>query len=383
MIQNDLIDTALIAAQREATITKAVSDLQTRAAEANKNLPAGESPVTVTTEQISRTRELAAVEFDLQNARALAQAQQNEVERPMRGLEAEQQALRARVDLLRDLGDSAGAKAVSGQLDEVNAKLRESIEATIAFYEALNPETDPLHRTREEIDATVTALQNSRDQAADWGTILGESARNVASSLANDLEGALDGLAQRVADGANAFRALKLSFLDFASSFLRTIAQLIQQQIAFNIVRGLLSAVGMGASSAASAGGSWFSQAVGAGFTVAHTGGVIGSTALPNRQGDMSWLQTAARYHTGGIAGLKPNEVPAILERGEEVLTRADARHRDNGGGTAVTMPAPKIVNLFDAESAAQELLNTRAGEKAVLNIISTNPRALRSLLGG
>ncbi|WP_022687637.1 phage tail length tape measure family protein [Sphingomonas phyllosphaerae] len=383
MIQNDLIDTALIAAQREATITKALSDLQTRAAEANKNLPAGESAVTVTTEQIARTRELAAAEFDLQNARALAQAQQNEVERPMRGLEAEQQALRARVDLLRDLGDTAGAKAVSGQLDEVNAKLRESIEATIAFYEALDPETDPLHRTREEIDATVTALQNSRDEAADWGTILGESARNVASSLANDLEGALDGFAQRIADGANAFRALKLSFLDFASSFLRTIAQLIQQQIAFNIVRGLLSAVGMGASSAASAGGSWFSQTVGAGFTVAHTGGVIGSSVLPNRQGDMSWLQTAARYHTGGIAGLKPNEVPAILERGEEVLTRADARHRDNGGGTAVTVPAPKIVNLFDAESAAQELLNTRAGEKAVLNIISTNPRALRSLLGG
>ena len=41
------------------------------------------------------------------------------------------------------------------------------------------------------------------------------------------------------------------------------------------------------------------------------------------------------RYHSGGIAGRMPNlqanEVPAILQRGEEVLTRKDPRHRDNG----------------------------------------------------
>jgi uncharacterized protein (UPF0335 family) len=39
------------------------------------------------------------------------------------------------------------------------------------------------------------------------------------------------------------------------------------------------------------------------------------------------------RYHTGGIAGLAADEVPAVLKKGEEVLTEADARHRDNFSG--------------------------------------------------
>lgn len=43
---------------------------------------------------------------------------------------------------------------------------------------------------------------------------------------------------------------------------------------------------------------------------------------------------SATRYHTGGIAGLRPDEVPAILRKGEEVLTRSDPRHRANGSST-------------------------------------------------
>jgi hypothetical protein len=38
------------------------------------------------------------------------------------------------------------------------------------------------------------------------------------------------------------------------------------------------------------------------------------------------WFANAQRYHVGGIAGLKPGEVPAILKQGEEVLTADDPR---------------------------------------------------------
>lgn len=44
---------------------------------------------------------------------------------------------------------------------------------------------------------------------------------------------------------------------------------------------------------------------------------------------DETWSDVT-RYHTGGIAGLAPDEVPAVLRKGEEVLTEADPRHRDN-----------------------------------------------------
>jgi hypothetical protein len=59
------------------------------------------------------------------------------------------------------------------------------------------------------------------------------------------------------------------------------------------------------------------------------------------------------RYHTGGIAGLKADEVPAVLKRGEEVLTQADPRHRDNQGGTGAARPIH--INLQMPPNATQE----------------------------
>jgi hypothetical protein len=52
-----------------------------------------------------------------------------------------------------------------------------------------------------------------------------------------------------------------------------------------------------------------------------HQGGVVGRDAGPVRTVDASLFLTAPRYHTGGIAGLAPDELPAILRRGEAVLT--------------------------------------------------------------
>jgi len=59
----------------------------------------------------------------------------------------------------------------------------------------------------------------------------------------------------------------------------------------------------------------------------------------------------APRMHNGGWAGLKSDEVPAILQRGERVLSRKESRAYGGGnGGGAVT------VNIMtrDAESFRQ-----------------------------
>lgn len=80
----------------------------------------------------------------------------------------------------------------------------------------------------------------------------------------------------------------------------------------------------------------WFSSAasaVGSYFGSFHTGGVVGSSMQP-RFAYPAVFANAVRYHTGGIAGLAPDEVPAILRRGEEVLTEGDPRHRANMGGS-------------------------------------------------
>jgi hypothetical protein len=46
----------------------------------------------------------------------------------------------------------------------------------------------------------------------------------------------------------------------------------------------------------------------------------------------------APRMHAGGWAGLRPDEVPAILKRGERVLSRREARAWSGGGGVTVNI---------------------------------------------
>lgn len=63
-------------------------------------------------------------------------------------------------------------------------------------------------------------------------------------------------------------------------------------------------------------------------------------------------------YHTGGIIGLKPDEVPMVGQVGEEVLTESDPRHRNNGGldrGESITVNLN--VSTHDASSFDQGLV--------------------------
>lgn len=78
---------------------------------------------------------------------------------------------------------------------------------------------------------------------------------------------------------------------------------------------------------------------------VAHTGGIIGQSSMVHRSAVPGMFVNAARYHTGGIVGLKPNEVPIIANKGEEVITESDPRHANNqsassssGTGAATTL---------------------------------------------
>lgn len=75
-----------------------------------------------------------------------------------------------------------------------------------------------------------------------------------------------------------------------------------------------------------------------------HTGGVVGQSSGLSRRVSPALFMNAPRYHTGGIAGLKPDEVPAILQKGERVLTKgqqiaaASANSNTGNAGTRVTV---------------------------------------------
>lgn len=59
----------------------------------------------------------------------------------------------------------------------------------------------------------------------------------------------------------------------------------------------------------------------------------------------------APRMHAGGWAGLRPDEVPVILQRGERVLSRREAA----GYGQASAAPSVNVTIMArDAESFRQ-----------------------------
>lgn len=139
---------------------------------------------------------------------------------------------------------------------------------------------------------------------------------------------------------------------------------------AASIVAGAQTAAAILA--AASAGGSGGAGGILSGLF--HSGGIVGSGGAARMMPAIAF-SNAPRYHSGGIAGLAADELPAVLRRNEEVLTRNDPRHRYNGGGQqAVTL---KNINLFDTQVIG-DYLATGEGEKVVLNIVSRNRNMLR-----
>lgn len=67
-----------------------------------------------------------------------------------------------------------------------------------------------------------------------------------------------------------------------------------------------------------------------------HNGGVVGSTPTFSRPIPALAFAGAPRYHSGGIAGLRPDEVPAILQKGEVVLPRGAGVKNGGGGGVDI-----------------------------------------------
>jgi hypothetical protein len=127
-------------------------------------------------------------------------------------------------------------------------------------------------------------------------------------------------------------------------------------------------------------GGAAVASALDMGARVRHTGGVIGRGGTI-RQVPAFAFAGAPRYHSGGVAGLKPGEVPAILQTGEEVLARNDPRNVMNGGGQQQSTSAGvRILNVVDP-SLVSDYMSSSQGEEVIVNAISRNAGQIKQVL--
>ena len=195
--------------------------------------------------------------------------------------------------------------------------------------------------------------------------------RDQAKTLATDISGFL---VEGFASAANAGKSVFSNLADGAVGLFRRMAAriaatLIEQKFILPITTQIVGAmpnlfgvmapqaVGAAGASAAAASagggfferiGNWFSGLFGAG----HDGGLVGLAPSQMRSVAFATFDGAPRYHSGGMLGLRPDEVPFLGLRGEEVLTRSDPRHRWNADRLDRVMPrsgsSDVQINVFD-----------------------------------
>ena len=251
--------------------------------------------------QVDRA-ELAA-SFDILNQLADAKIRADEII-----IKAEERVVRTRRELIEVNANLSGQRDDSGR---ILAAAQASAEAERALAEA--------KALREEFDllgpAAIKASEAYANAAGRIAKLQIDSAGllQVATDLAQSgVRGIEDSIIKLATQGG-------LSFKEFANSIIADLLRIIYRA---TITVALLRVLGVGA------GGNLTGEGLLGRF--AGNSGVLGSGGPAGFQ-----------LHEGGIAGatarrhqgpLRSNESLAVLERGEEVLTRGDPRHRYNFG---------------------------------------------------
>lgn len=293
------------------------------------------------------------------------QAQQREaVEGRVNDLQSLREQIMQRILFLQEQGDGKSiqeADALKLKLQEVDLELLKAIDDALAFLATFSG---------PEAEAAKQGLLLLRDTVGQTGKEFKLTSHDFGKAFGETLSRSADGFIDKIAETGDVIGSLKETFRAFARDFLIQIAKMILQQAILNALQ-------------AAGGGGGFVGGIIAG--VKHDGGIVGGSGR-TRSVSPALFANAMRYHTGGIAGLKPGEVPSILERGEEVIRRDDPRHVLNGGGAASGgAPQPmdvKIVNTIDAGSFVSEGMNSAVGQKAILNYMRANSGAVRGALG-
>ena len=242
-------------------------------------------PETATQEQVERTKQIAAALYDQ------TQAQE-------------------KLDKLKQDGKqiTEGVRTAEEAYADQIARLTEMLNAGAISQDVFNKSKDKAYdeQLAGRTDAQAGAIRAFRAYQKE-----GENAAGaVEKAFTSALKATEDAIVNMVTSGEISLNSLN----DLANSIVADITRLVVQQ---SITGPLAKMIG-GSMESGGFLDSVFSS-------IFHEGGVAGETA-PARQVPAFVFAGAPRYHGGGIAGLKPNEVPAILERGEEVLSKNSRR---------------------------------------------------------
>ncbi|MEY2687698.1 MAG: hypothetical protein RL375_1896 [Pseudomonadota bacterium] len=271
---------------------------------------------------------------------------------------------------LREVGRTGVSQSLQTQLGEQldSLRLKEEALALAVSQGAMSTED----AERRKFEARAAALPQLLAQLELLkATARTESDRNAIAALQLQLQGLADktteveatlkgsigsGFADFFTSVATGAERADRAFGNFVAGVLRSMLNLIARRLGEQLVNSLFNSQGNGA-------GNWLAQLFTTAVTTKHSGGLIDGAMTATRNVAPWVFHGAQILHSGGIAGLRSGEVPAVLMKGEEVLTADDPRHRNNlarAGGSG----GPLIGNLNVAVST--DGTGTAAGDAAL-----------------
>jgi tape measure domain-containing protein len=317
------------------------------------------------TEELERQRQ--AIELQIRDANGLLTAEDLRARiaaqyAQQRKQEQAETGATKRTDALID------AQARIAQLGQLRAKYGELAQAVKIQEDAIQLEvergvittTEGERRKMAARQQALPALQALVDKSRELAQTEGE--RNSVAALGNDVgklknqtteleatikssgQSAFGGFFRDVIGGA---KSAKDAFREMVDGFAQSMLDLAAKKMGEKLMNSLFDGAG---AAGGGGGGGWIQAAASWVGSFFHQGGIVGGHTNVARNIHPATWNYAPRYHTGGIAGLKPDEVPAILQRGEEVLTRDDPRHSGNAAGIGGVNIS---VNVSGAEGGA------------------------------
>jgi tape measure domain-containing protein len=274
-------------------------------------------------------------------------------------------------------------RRIVAQFEGTEEEKREVVEASEAYIRALR------EQTARENEGSLEKM------ARDWSDVTG----NLEDLTANWLDSMVDGFVE----------AAKTGKMEWGSLIEEILAGILKIQMQAQLSKSIMGEDGSGGllgnlmggainfiggmigggggpisllpSGASYGGGMVQSNAPIAGVQAGglyHTGGIAG---VENMMPIASLLSSAKRFHAGGFPGLRSDEVPAILQKGEGVFTKEQMRALGGSGGNDVQV---NVINQSGQAMSAEQRQPRFDGEKMVLDIVlkhASRPGAFRNNL--
>ena len=306
------------------------------------------------------------------------------LERQFEGLRKQLRANSAQIPDGESILDRAiDVKAKTAEFSDLERQFRDTLTRMRTAEESINIQRQA--GLKSESQARVEILELQRQTAIEVEALIprmqeltdalpGDDAKNrmaavrvemqrlrtvsddVALAVNGAVRDAFQGMFEDIARGS---KSAKEILLDFFRSIEQAITRIAAQKFADQLfggsgtggfgglVSGLLNGGRNNPRSASyensfdrqNSGGGWgWLSTIGSFFaSFFHQGGVVGMGGVRRAVNPLVFA-AAPRLHMGGIPGLAAGEVPAILQTGEEVLSRRDPRNRMNGGGVTLQM---------------------------------------------